>query len=76
VLKGEKAYGSQSPVTSKICSLKDVRGRSPLLRGLWKRAKGYGRIKPGRVSGLGGTPRKTSETGGEILKVREGGPNP
>jgi len=54
----------------------DVRGRSPMLRGLWKRAKGYGRIKPGRASGLGGTPRKTSETGGEILKVKEGGPNP
>jgi hypothetical protein len=45
------------------------------LRGLWKRAKGYGRIKLGRVSDRGGTPRKTSEARGEILKVKEGEPN-
>jgi hypothetical protein len=56
-------------------STKDVRGRSPTRRGLWKRAKGYGRIKRGRVSDRGGMPRKTSESRGEILKVREGEPN-
>ena len=42
------------------------------LRGLWKRAKGYGRINRDRVSDHGGAPRKTSETREEILKVREG----
>ena len=42
------------------------------LRGLWKRAKGYGRINRGRVSDRGGAPRKTPETRGEILKVRGG----
>jgi len=42
------------------------------LCGLWKRAKGYGRIKLGHVSDRGGAPRKTSEARGEILKAREG----
>jgi hypothetical protein len=50
----------------------DVRGRWLPLRGLWKRAKGYGRINRSRVSDFGGAPGKTSKTGGEILKVREG----
>jgi hypothetical protein len=46
------------------------------LRGLWKRAKGYGRIKRSRESGFGGTPGKTSKPRGEIPKGKEGEPNP